>query len=480
MQTDASQKIPQKTPLEDWLPRALVLVAVAVTLRLLALAFDRTDLFVDEVQYWFWGQNLDFGYYSKPPLIGWVIRLVTDLAGSDAAFWVRMPGAVLHGITALLLGALAARIAGRAAALWTVALYLTLPFVALGSVMISTDTVMAPFYAAALLFFFRTAETRSAGDALAVGVFAGMAFMAKYAAIYFLVGSALVMLTQPTLRPGWRNLGLMIVAFAVVIAPNVFWNLSHDLTTVSHTMDNAGWVRDGAAFDLASMAEFLLSQFGVFGPVTMGALILAYLRPRGGMRPALVLFSVPALLTVTVQALLDQAYANWAIATYFSGTVLAVITLTRVWRIAALVFNLVLSVCLPILITLAPWPEIGGRPLLERYLGRHALSESILDLAEVEGLPVVSGNRDVLADLFYTGRDRSVALYALPEDGRASSYYAQTRTLPQDATGEVLVVVTGDLPCDAVPLEGLAITGAYTGRQLRIGRVAVECLRQTN
>ena len=238
--------MPSRTEPQSWRPLALIFIAVAVALRLVALAFDRTDLFVDEVQYWFWGQNLDFGYYSKPPLIGWLIRLVTDLAGSDAAFWVRMPGAVLHGITAYLLGSLAARLFGREAALWTVALYLSLPFVALGSVMISTDTVMAPFYAAALLFFFRTIETRHLRDALAVGVFAGLAFMAKYAAIYFLIGSALVMLTQPGLRPGWRNLAVMIGGFVVTILPNVLWNLSHDLTTVSHTMDNAGWVRDSA------------------------------------------------------------------------------------------------------------------------------------------------------------------------------------------------------------------------------------------
>ncbi|ATG49450.1 glycosyl transferase [Celeribacter ethanolicus] len=475
MQTDA----PQKTPLKGWLPLALVFAVVAVALRLVALAFDRTDLFVDEVQYWFWGQNLDFGYYSKPPLIGWVIRLATDLADSDAAFWVRMPGAVLHGITALLLGALAARVQGRAAALWTVAIYLSLPFVALGSVMISTDTVMAPFYAAALLFFFRTAETRRAGDALAVGLFAGFAFMAKYAGIYFLVGSALVMLSQPALRPGWRNLGLMILAFAVVISPNVLWNLSHDLTTVSHTMDNAGWVRDGAAFDLGSLATFLASQFGVFGPVTMGALILAYLRPHGGLRPALVLFSLPALVVVSVQALLDQAYANWAIATYFAGTVLAVTVMTRFWRIVALSLNLVLALSLPVLIVLAPWPEIGGKPVLERYLGRHALSESILDLAEAEELPVVTGNRDILADLFYTGRDRDVALYAMPEIGRASSYYAQNQALPDSITGEVLVVVTGTLPCDAAPLEGLDLRGIYAGRRVKIGRAAAECLRET-
>jgi 4-amino-4-deoxy-L-arabinose transferase-like glycosyltransferase len=85
-----------------WFAPALALVVAITVARLVLLAFDRTDPFVDEVQYWLWGQTLDWGYYSKPPLIAWVMRGVTDLAGSDAAFWLRMPGAVLHGVTALL------------------------------------------------------------------------------------------------------------------------------------------------------------------------------------------------------------------------------------------------------------------------------------------------------------------------------------------------------------------------------------------
>ena len=473
MQTD----VYDKPRLSEWFPGALGIVAVAVALRFLALAFDRTDLFVDEVQYWFWGQNLDFGYYSKPPLIGWLIRAVTDLAGSDAAFWVRMPGAVLHGVTALLLGALAGRLAGRAAALWTVATYVTLPFVALGSVMISTDTVMAPSYAAALLFLFRTGEHRRLRDALLTGVFAGLAFMAKYAAIYFLAGAGLSMVLIPMLRPGWRGLVVMVLAFGAVISPNVIWNLSHDLTTVSHTMDNAGWVRHGASVDLASMAEFLLSQFGVFGPVTMAALLIAYLRARSPAQVALVLLSVPALLTVSVQALLDKAYANWAIATYFAGTILAVSLMRPLWRWLSVGINTLLSLSLPVLIVLAPWPQVNDAPLLKRYLGRHELSESILELAEAQNLPVVSTDRDIVADLFYTGRDRTVPIYAAPEAGRPSSYYVQNRVLPATVDGDVLMISRRSFDCATQEVQGLRLTGVYADWNLHALRLPAACLR---
>ena len=47
-----------------------ILVGTVVVVRLAAMGFDRTDLYVDEAQYWLWGQHFDLGYFSKPPLIG--------------------------------------------------------------------------------------------------------------------------------------------------------------------------------------------------------------------------------------------------------------------------------------------------------------------------------------------------------------------------------------------------------------------------
>lgn len=128
-----------------WFMPAFALVAVVTALRLIFLVFNRTDLFVDEAQCWLWAQHLAFGYFSKPPLIAWLIRAVTWAAQSDHIFWIRMPGSVLHAATALILGVLACRILGRQAAIWVSAIYVTLPMAAVGSLLISTNTVMAPF-----------------------------------------------------------------------------------------------------------------------------------------------------------------------------------------------------------------------------------------------------------------------------------------------------------------------------------------------
>ncbi|KEP68214.1 glycosyl transferase [Thioclava dalianensis] len=465
---------------QGWFGPACAVVLALTALRIVALAFDRTDLFVDETQYWLWGQHLDFGYYSKPPLIGWLIRAVTALAGSDAPFWVRLPGSVLHGLTALVLGALGARIGGARVGLWTAVIYVTLPFVAVGSVLISTDTVMAPFYALALLFAHRTAQSRGAGEALLAGLFAGCAFMAKYAAIYLIPGLALAALVAPSWRIGWRNTLLMVLAFGVAISPNVIWNITHDLTTVSHTMDNVGWVRTGALFNLPSMGTFLGSQFAVFGPLTFAALLVGYLGWRNEARRGLVMLSIPALVAVTIEALLDRAYANWAIAAYFAGTVLAVLVMGRIWRWGALGINLIIAVAIPVLTITAPWPAPDGKSLLKRWLGRVDLSETILALAKADDVPVYTANRDILADLFYTGRDAGVRVYAPDSKGRPQSYYEEMWPLPAEYSGKLLVIARQAPECGAGPVApagDLKPKGTWVGKGFAPYLVEARCVR---
>lgn len=465
-----------------WFLPAFGLVVVVVALRLLALSFDHTDLFVDETQYWLWGQRLDFGYYSKPPLIGWLLRAVTDLAGSSDPFWVRMPGAVLHGLTALILGALAARIAGARAGIWAAVLYITLPFVALGSWLISTDTVMAPFFALALLFFWRAGESRAAREGAMAGLAIGLAFMAKYAAIYFWGGAVLAMLIVPARRIGWRAFAAMAAVFALVIAPNVVWNLTHKLTTLQHTLDNVGWVRAGAGANIASMAEFFGAQFAVFGPVAFAALLWGVTRLGDPVKRALAALSILPIVAVTVQAFLGKAQANWAVAAYFAGTVLAVLVLPRRGRIAALAINLLACLAVPVLTIFAPVLGPADKPWMKRYLGRAELSTRILDLARAEGVPVYAQDRDILADLFYTGRGivgpGGVTVYAPQPRPHAHNYYEQNFALPPDAAGKVLAILPapfacggGDLPPDGM-LNG---SGTWAGKGITAYLADAEC-----
>ena len=446
-----------------WLGAAFLFVGAVVVLRLVALAFNRTDLFVDESQYWLWGRNLDFGYYSKPPLIGWLIRAVTTVAGSDAPFWVRMPGPVLHGATALILGAHGVRLFGARAGFWVAASYVTTPFATVGSLLISTDTVMAPAFAGALYAWFRLAETRAAHFAVLAGAAVGVAFLAKYAAIYFLLGAGLSAALVPSMRVGWRNALVLAGVFVVVISPNILWNLTHGFVTLHHTVDNADW---GDSDDPAirshgrELFDFVTAQFAVFGPVLFAALVatsLSVWRAAGSPRMrALVLFALPALIVICVQAYMSRAYANWAVAAYFAGALVAVGGLSdRAPRLLwlSLALNGLVALAVPALTITAPFPQNDGRPLLHRYLGRADLSTAIIAAARSAGAGAVfAGDRDILADLFYSGRASGLAFYGPRPEARPRNYYEQNFPLPTEH-GPVLFVLGNPPVCSgqAVP-----------------------------
>lgn len=473
-----------KFPLEryGWFARSLMIVGAVTALRWVLLAFNRTDLFVDETQYWLWGQHFALGYYSKPPLIAWLIGAITTISGSDTQFWVRMPGAALHGLTALILAALAAQIYGARQAVLVAAAYVTLPMVAVGSLLISTDSVMAPFFAAALFFHYRLMVTGAARFAVLAGVAAGVAFLAKYVALYFLVGVALGAVFRVDMRISGRNTLILLGAFGAVAAPNIVWNLSNNMSTLSHTLDNIGWIRNEhpmSGVDPLRMIGFVLSQFALTGPVLFGAVVVALIRPA--KVAGLLGFVWPALVAVSIQALFGQAYANWAASAFFAGTIVAVAQLAGRRRLLLLSFAINATICLFLpLATLVPRLSVDGQtPLLARYLGRESVSRQIINLAQQAGrVPVIADDRGVLADLFYTGRDSGLSFYAVRPEGRPGNHYELYFPAPETMTGKVLLVSALPPDCGAKPAPVVLDTvgGAYAKRGLSAYLTDAECL----
>src|SRR5947207_7317897 len=96
----------------------LAAMAAITAARLAWLAWQPAGLYPDEAQYWFWAQHPDFGYYSKPPLVAWLIALTTALFG-DGEFAVRLSAPLLHAGAAAIVYAIAARLYDRRTGFWS-------------------------------------------------------------------------------------------------------------------------------------------------------------------------------------------------------------------------------------------------------------------------------------------------------------------------------------------------------------------------
>lgn len=307
--------------------RAFVVAAGIITAaRVAGLIASPVDLHFDEAQYWAWSQTLDWGYFSKPPLIAWAIALTTALFG-EAEAAIRLAAPLSHALGAVALFALGRRLYGPWAGFWAGTSWLLLPGVALSAAVISTDALMLPLWAWALLMLFRFLESPGWRTAAALGALIGLGALAKYAMLYFLLCAGLAALWVPMVRERFlsRDGAIMGGTALLVLAPNLLWNATHDFATMGHTAANANL--GGALFNLEEMADFVFSQAGVIGPVFFGALGFLLWRAAGGrsaLAPTdkiLIAFILPPLLLITAQALLSRAHANWAAAAYPAATV---------------------------------------------------------------------------------------------------------------------------------------------------------------
>lgn len=445
--------------------RLIGLALAVVALRWCVLGLTPTDLFFDEAQYWAWGQRLDWGYFSKPPLIGWVIRLVTDVVGSDAPFWVRFAAPLFHGATGVILGLFMAQVY-RPAAVWTTALYLSMPILTIGSWMISTDTIMAPFLAAAIWMWWRYLSSERIAFALYAGLLAGVAAMAKYAGAYFFVAIMFGAIYAPP-RPSLKAVLLALAGFALVIAPNMIWNMQHGMITFAHTADNAS-IGEGLSLKWGGLLEFVISQAMVIGPVFFVVWLMAL---RGGLSRIerfWLAASLPIVLMMCWQALTTKAFANWAFAAYLSAAPLVALRLVRSarwrWLYAGLGLNVLIGLAVSALIV---FPQLAPKGA-DRYSGRSALSAQVLEAAG--GKPVVAVLRSLLADLTYeaTRDGRGGLVYALPEGAVPHHWYDMVQAMPDGTSGYFLGNVHTPPLCKGVPLnaerEFRPERGAYAGQ----------------
>jgi 4-amino-4-deoxy-L-arabinose transferase-like glycosyltransferase len=405
----------------EW--RNVVMLVAGLTLaRLVALFVSPLELYPDEAQYWLWSRTLDFGYYSKPPMVAWAIWATTAVGG-DAEAWVRLAAPLFQAGAALVVFFLARRLYDERTALAATALYALAPAIQLSAVVIATDSPLLFFLGLTILAYaaLQDADGRrrlwlSAG----VGGALGLAFLSKYAAIYGLVGIGLHLALSPPARRAWSPAGaaLAALAFAVVLVPNLIWNAQHGFATVQHTAANAAW-GGRQLFNFEELGEFLATQFGVFGPIPFAVLIvgvgLAIRRRRVEPSDLLLLcFVLPPLLIVTGQAFVSRANANWSGAAYLPGAILVAAWLIRWrakgWLIAAIGTQaLIAALFLAFAISPGFAEKMGAANAFKRAKGWAQTTDLVLQRASVEepaGLTAIAVNsRFLYYAMRYYGRD---------------------------------------------------------------------------
>jgi len=280
----------------------------------------------DEAQYWAWSKDLDWGYFTKPPLIAAVIWTTTSLFG-DAEWAVRLSSPLIHALTAFMIFRTARHIFDARTGFWAALIYLLMPALWLSSGIVSTDVPLLLCWITALNAWAHLRDGPSWPRAVQLGVAFGLGMLAKYAMLFFLPALTIAIIIDPATRRSlktWKGAGAAIIAMLIIL-PNILWNMNHDFATLSHTAANAN-LQSGIPFYPAELLTFWGDQLGVFGPVTLVLYVLAIICAlRGKLTSpaiALALFVLSPMIIISLQALISRANANWAVTSYVAGSIL--------------------------------------------------------------------------------------------------------------------------------------------------------------
>ena len=326
------------------------IISVTIALRLWFIASGQLDLVQDEAQYWDWSRRLQLSYYSKGPLIAWVIAFFTGIFG-NTELGVRF-GAVVGSLLAQLLlyyGLAHLMQRPRLAAL-TLFIANTTPLFMASGILMTTDNPLLVCWLAA--FFCLHATVTKPGALwpwLGLSLAMALGILAKYTMLA-MAGIALLhafglhrqgLLPQGHLR---RLFGALGVGIAAGFAPIVIWNAQNDWVSFRHVGRLAG-VAPAASehpplirFD--RFPEYFGSQLGLILPWWLGFMLVGawHALKKGWLAPKAdaaadpdslrqnILFSSgfwPLWGFFLLWSFHTRIYANWSAMSYAAGLILA-------------------------------------------------------------------------------------------------------------------------------------------------------------
>ena len=408
----------------------IIIVLTFILLRVFAIISTPLELSADEAQYWLWSKELNWGYFSKPPMIAWLIHVSNNSFG-DYDYSIRIFAPLIHGINALVIFRLSQEINDNYLAHFLSSLiWLTLPIVGVGSFLMSTDTPLMLIWTISLLVIVKAYNSDNLFLWNLAGLIAGLALYAKYAALYLPLGLIIfyIINLQNEKNIKLRSLFLFVLNFIIVSLPNLIWNYFNNFHTINHLSSNA--VIDAPSYSLFGSLAFLIAQIAILGPLLFIVFILtAYnIKRLNKLSIFLLYFIFPIYLLMFIQGFFSEANANWAASALPAITILCGYFLSKRIKFAMIIIFSNFFICIFILIVSFNgnliFLDLKSDPL-RKLKGWNILSEDLKDtISKKKSDVVLVDRRGIAAELIYYLRNENIKI-RVPESSKSPSNHYQ-------------------------------------------------------
>ncbi|MDP2903239.1 MAG: glycosyltransferase family 39 protein [Methylovulum sp.] len=444
----------------NFVGRYLVAVLAGIfVLRVGYLFICGLDLIGDESYYWDWSRRPDWCYYSKPPMVAWLIAVFTGLGGDYTAV-VRLPAVVFGTVFLRFSYAAASAFYTPKAGALTVVLMLAMPFNVLVNFLMTIDSPLYCFWMMSLYYLHRALFDKDKTAWFWAGVTTGAAILSKQVALLMPLMLICFLLLDKQRHPLFKR-EFLLYLFPVMLGlmPIVLWNQQHDWVMFSHSKAHF-YIRETVTLTtrLAQAGAFVLYQLLLASPVIF-VLILIMTYKAGiafnRLSPEeqfLMLMGPVLLIGILLLSLVQKVQGNWPMPFYFSALILlSGRWLAGVWKqplktgVALGFLMVLLTYALPVAI---PRFNLQNTAIDPTYRFKHwqVVAEAIA-LARHQALPdtektfvIALGHRTLTSELaFYLPGQPTV--YHYEGSGQIASQY-EVWGWPEDAIGKSAFIVS--------------------------------------
>lgn len=390
--------------------------------RLYYIHYGPLELSPDEAHYWEWSRRPALSYYSKGPLIAYLIKIST-MIGGVSEIGVRLFAPVFLFLSSIVLYMLAIELYNdRRIAVLSGILPQLIPLFATYGVVFTIDSPFLFFWSLSLLFFFRAIKDNRTVWWILLGVSCGVGMLAKYSMAFFYVCALVCVI----IRRKWHLFGdirpYMAIALTIIVfLPVIIWNIQNSFVTLRHTAGHIG-VYEGLRINLKTFFEFIGSQIGVISPLFFITMMIPVGRelirkdnsPDREEKSFLLSFSLPVLIFFLLKSLQAKVQANWPLMAYHTMFVYSSSWYINKWKelkrgLKILFISSLLSIFLitplmhfPQLLGLSPKLDPSSRLRGWRELGRK-ITEVSGEMRRYGPFFIVSDRYQVSSEIaFYT------------------------------------------------------------------------------
>ncbi len=417
---------------------SLILLSVCVVLaRIVVLTHLPVSLYVDEAQYWTWSQNLDWGYFSKPPLVAFLIFCSVNIFG-DGLIGVKFLAMCLYPCTAWVLFFTAQKLKfSPENAFWAGALMLFLPIFAWLGLVVSTDSLLILFWALSFYCFICVLENNHFKYWIFLGVFLGLGFLTKYSMAVFVFSAFLYLLFfKRDILFSFKPYAALLLSL-LIFFPNILWNIENKFPTLKHTAEIT--IQKKTSGGILPFLEFILSQWLVSGMILGSVFLFLMFNKKYWQNKTFQLlfsFALPFWVVVGFQAFLKEANANWAAPAFLTMILASVLFLEnkKKWMLGAFIVEILISILAYSWIFVLPYftnnLKLIHAPFV-RAEGWKELSDSLRPILKenANDMILLAENRTIIAHLSYELRDLNLKILSWNPEKTQKDYYQMQSNL---------------------------------------------------